>query len=350
MAILLPFFYSLFYRIFGHTYWPIAILNCCLSVVIMVFTMLLAEFWFGVDIAIYTGWILALWPALIQYTSVLASELIFMALIMATLWCWLTQSLRWYWQGIVTGLLLATATYVRTTSAVIPLILGFSSLVRFPREYLKIAKSTILSTILIVIVIAPWSYRNTIAFGQFTTVATNSGTNLWMGNNPMSKGGYTPLPSEVENMNEAQRNDYLKDKAIEYIKQFPLLYLERSAQRAIDTYNRQSISIEWNRKTLERIYGESIMTSLKLLNQIYWVAVLASSFYGLFWFVKRSGFWSALTHPIILFWAYFSVICIFIVSGDRYLYPALTFIAIMSAYGLFQLRAVNYHSSSRSER
>jgi 4-amino-4-deoxy-L-arabinose transferase-like glycosyltransferase len=341
------FFYSLFYRVFGHNYWPIAIFNCSLSVVIMMFTMLLAEFWFGVGIATYTGWILALWPALIQYVSLLASELIFIAFTMSALWFWYTKKLRWNWQGIITGILLAIATYVRTTAAVIPIVLCFSSIITVPKERIKTVKATVLSIILIAMLTAPWSYRNTQAFGRPTTLATNSGANFWMGNNPKSTGGYMPLPPDVDNMNEAERNDYLKEKAISHIKQFPLLYLKRCIQRTIMTYDRQTISIVWNQKTLKNRYGNLTISFLKILNQVYWLVVLGLSISGLVLFVLRSGLWTGLTHPVVLFWGYFSFLCTAIVGSDRYLYPALTLIAIMAGYGLFQLRNLKSTAFSR---
>lgn len=80
--------YALFYRTFGHAYSPIVILNVLLGVWIVLAAMWLSEKWFDARTGLVTGWLLALWPNLIQFTSILASELLFMALVLAALLLW----------------------------------------------------------------------------------------------------------------------------------------------------------------------------------------------------------------------------------------------------------------------
>lgn len=73
------FMLSLFYRAFGQVYWPIAVFNVGLGVAVVGLTMVLARRYFGPRVGLLAGIITALWPLLIEYTTILASELPFLA-------------------------------------------------------------------------------------------------------------------------------------------------------------------------------------------------------------------------------------------------------------------------------
>ena len=89
--------YAVCYRLFGHSYTPIVILNILLGVWIVWAAMRLSEKWFDVRTGLVTGWLLAVWPNLIQFTTILASELLFMALMLAALLLWQFWERVW-WQ------------------------------------------------------------------------------------------------------------------------------------------------------------------------------------------------------------------------------------------------------------
>ena len=69
--------YGALYYIFGHSFNAIILFNLVVSVVSAAFIMLLAERWINTRSALFAGLIFALWPSQIQFTSILASELIF---------------------------------------------------------------------------------------------------------------------------------------------------------------------------------------------------------------------------------------------------------------------------------
>lgn len=120
------FIYAIFYKIFGHTYWPIILFNLLLAAATIWVSMYLAEKWFSRRIAILTGLILAFWPAQIQFTTVLSSELLFTALVMVALWVWLEEkltlrSIEGYWSWSYHGgcLLCQTNWFVNSFPAII---------------------------------------------------------------------------------------------------------------------------------------------------------------------------------------------------------------------------------------
>lgn len=327
------FIYAIFYKIFGHTYWPIIIFNLLIAAATIWVTMYLAEKWFNQQIAILTGFILAFWPAQIQFTTVLASELIFTVLIMVALWLWLEEKFSLRSRAIGVGVIMAAACYVRPTALLIPFLLLCFRIFR-TREIFKTVTATLVMLIVMAIIIAPWSYRNTQLFGEFTLISTNSGPVLWMGNNPNSTGEYMELPAETEGMNQAQRNQYLKSLAKQHIKEQPLLFIQRCLLRLIDTHSRESIGVVWNEAGLTERYGSGILLPLKIINQLYWLPALGLGLIGIVILGKKYGWLTMLTHPAVVIWGYFAGVHTVIISQDRYHFPSVPMIAILAAVAL----------------
>ncbi len=325
------FIYSLFYKVFGHHFFPIIIFNLVLAVLAIGLTMHLAQTWFGPRVAIVTGVLLAVWPSQIEFTTVLASEQIFIVLTILALALWIPENVNLWFRAILVGIAIAAATYVKPIAALIPVLLLFLRYIN-TREIRRSLMATCIMLMVIALLIAPWSIRNTQAFGQFVTISTNGGANLWMGNNPASKGDYMELPPEVTGMNEAKRDQYLKLQAIAHIKEKPLLFAWRTIRRTVDTYSRESIGIVWNEAGLVSRYGTWILLPLKLINQLYWTAVLGLSLLGVALLGKQKGWRTMITHPTVLLWAYFAAIHAFIVAQDRYHFPSIPMIAILAAF------------------
>ncbi|MEQ9357374.1 ArnT family glycosyltransferase [Coleofasciculus chthonoplastes] len=327
------FVYAIFYWLFGHSYLPIIVFNLLLTAVIIWVAMRLAETWFNRRIAIITGIILALWPSQIQFTTVLASELLFTALVLVGLFLWFNERFTLRSRALGVAVVLAAASYVRPTALLIPILLLFFRAVR-TREIFKNLTATLVMFVVMALLIAPWSIRNTLVFGQFTTISTNSGSVFWMGNNPESTGGYMPLPPEVKGMNEAQRDDYLKSVAVSHIKEKPILFIRRCLIRLVKTHERESIGVAWNEKGLVKRYGNWILLPLKIINQLYWLAVLGLALIGIVLLGKQQGWFIIITHPTVLLWGYFAAVHAVIIAQDRYHFPSIPMIAILAALTL----------------
>lgn len=324
------FIYALFYRLFGHTYTPIVVFNLVVGVLTVLLSMHLAERWFGRRIAALTGILLALWCSQIQFTTVLASEQIFTALVLAALVIWSRERTNLWLRAVMVGVVLAATSYVRPIAFLLPALLMFLRYVSTRKVRENITAALIMFSV-IALLVAPWSIRNTQAFGQFVTISTNGGANLWMGNNPASTGGYMELPSEVDGMNEAVRDKYLKSIAVAHIKEQPILFALRTAQRIVDTHSRESIGVVWNEPALVSRFGNRILTPLKILNQLYWIPMLGLGLVGIVLLIVKTGWFAAITHPTVLLWGYFTAIHAIIVAQDRYHFPSIPMIAILSA-------------------
>lgn len=330
------FVYAVLYRLFGQTYSSIVVLNLLLAIVTIWSSMLLAEQWFGRRVAALTGLIFALLPSQIEFTTVLASEQLFTALSLLAVLLWTQERLSLWWRAAIVGAVLAATCYVRPTALLIPMLLLFLRFVS-TREIRRSLVATGLMLAVMGLLIAPWSLRNVQVFGQFVLISTNGGTNLWMGNNPTSTGTYMDLPRETDQMNEAERDKYLKAIAVAYIKEQPVLFVRRSVQRIIDTYSRESIGVVWNEPGLTRRYGNRILMPLKLLNQLAWLPLLLLGIAGIGLLIAQRGWWMTLTHPTVLLWGYFTAVHAVIVAQDRYHFPAIPLIATLAAVAIVAL-------------
>jgi 4-amino-4-deoxy-L-arabinose transferase-like glycosyltransferase len=330
------FLYSLFYKVFGHTYFPIVVLNICLGVASIGLAMYLAKIWFNRSIALLTGLIIALLPSQIQYTTILASELIYNVVVLIALAFWFSDRLPLQVRAIISGITLAVASYVRPFALLLPLQLAFFRWFK-TGQFLKTLKALLVMFALMAVLIFPWSMRNLHVFGHFVPISTNAGVNLWMGNNPNSKGQYVGIPSEMLAMNEAVRDRSLKSIAVKYIQENPKLFLKRCFTRLFDTHNRDSSGVFWNEIGLTQRYGQGILFLLKLICLLYWTIMLGSAMLGIVFLVKQQGWINAIAHPIIVFWSYYAAIHAIIVAQDRYHFPSVPFIAMLSAIGLEQI-------------
>lgn len=339
------FVYSIFYRVFGHSYVPIILFNIALTLGSIWMTMLLAERWFGRRAALLAGYLLALWPMQIEFSTVLASELIFNFLMLAILVVWEAPWLssrfdaeRHPWlKAILIGLLAGVLCYIRPVGLLLPAILYVLSMCR-ERRFARPAFCALLAIVTMLAVIAPWSARNTRLFGRFMLVSDNGGSNLWMGNHPGGDGGTVPVPDYTLKMPEAARDAYLGNLAKAYIRTYPGRFVLRTLKKAVQLHSHETIGVHWNLATLETVYGTHAVNALKLLSDLYWWLVLLLALAGVVLLARQRGLLEVLTLTPIVLWGYFTALYAVIVTQDRYHFPCIPFIAMLAAVALCTLR------------
>jgi hypothetical protein len=332
------FLYSIFYRVFGFSYTPILVFNLVISCPTIWLTMLLAERWFNRRVAIVTGYGMALWPMQIEFVSLLSSELIFNFLLVVWLYLWdkpvqkdgRHPRLSFFWKALGIGTLAAAASYIRPVALVLPFMLSALEMAR-TRKYLAPIKSTALVYLVMAMLIAPWSIRNTRVFGQFIPISTNYGANLWMGNHDIDSGETVDIPPEAFNMPEVERDHYLRRLAIDYIEQHPARFVLRTLVKAVRLHSHETIGIHWNMPGLVSVYGERVLWPLKLISNLFWWAMLLLGLGGVVLIYLQQGIWMLLKSPAFMIWYYFTALYSILVVQDRYHFSSTPFIAILAA-------------------
>ena len=333
--------YAGLYRVFGVGYAPILVLNVLVGGLTVALVMTLAGRWYGPRAGRYAGLVLALWPGQVMFSSILASELLFNLGWLAALYFFGRKDWPAALRVPLVAAVLAGTSFVRPLALPMPVIFAWFCLagsLRKPpwswRSLLGIGAEAGITLALMLAMLAPWAERNRRGLGEAVLVSTNGGANLWMGNNPNTNGGYCPLPPEVESLNEAVRDRLLKNEAIAYIKARPLAFVGRTAKKAVQTYDRETIGVTWNEEGLTRRYGAFVLMPLKAICTAYWWGMLALGGIGMICVWKRSGFWGWISDPAIVLWFYFGALHAVIVSGDRYHYPSTPLIAALAGLAL----------------
>jgi hypothetical protein len=324
--------YSLFYMVFGHSYLPIIVFNILCSLAIIIFTRLLCDHFFeNKKVGLYASLAVAIWPTLIVYTTILASELPYMAFLMAAFYFFIQRESSIVKAGIISGCLFSIAYYIRPLAVIVLAIGIFYLFVNLQNKKITILRSLTVM-VLLVILVSPWAYRNFQTHNAFIPMSTNGGATLWMGNQPDTNGGYVPTPKHLAHLNEHVRNQLLKQEAIDYIKQEPVSFLIRTAEKFLSFHLRETIGVGWNEKGIRQVFGDIAILPLKVICQLYWSLVLAAACMGVFLFFRRHGFWRTAFHPFILIWMSAAAIHAIIVSQDRYHIPVIPFIVSFAAY------------------
>ena len=342
--------YGALYYIFGHSYSVITTFNIIIGTVTTALIMMLANHWFNQKTAFFAGLIYAFWPSQIQFTTILASELIFNFFLLLGLFFWLKFTTKTYYLVLATTCFVI-ASYVRPIALLIPFILITLHLLK-GFSFKNSIKTTLYVVLTMAILIAPWSLRNHHLFGEFVLISTNGAPVLWMGNNPNSDGGYMPLP-EIEFSSEVERSHYLKKQAFDHIRAEPILFIKRCLIRLVDYYKSETIGVHWNKAGITQSLGEKWLKPLKVQSTLYWSIILILALFGIYQ-LHRTNEWKKtyIETPILPLIAYFTVIHMIIASGDRYHFPIIPFLAMLSGYFVatihYKLSPFFKHEAKRS--
>lgn len=324
------FIYSLLFRAFGHHCAPIAVLNVLVGTGTLALIISLAHEWASRGAAVCAGIIYAIWPSQIEFTSILASELLFNLLLLLAIYVVVVARFRSFVvTGALAGAFLAGAAYVRPTALALPLVLTAGLVWSRAVAWRRIATLTIAMFVTMAICIAPWTIRNERVFGTPAVISTNGAPVLWMGNNPQATGAYMPMPDDVMPLNETQRAAVLGSRATQFMSEHPGKAVALFLHKLVITHDRETIGVVWNMDSLAPAIGDRGVMILKALSTMYWWVVLLLGIAGIALTVRREGS-GAILHPAILGWGYFAFVHALTLGADRYHFPSIPFIAILA--------------------
>ncbi|MGI1662768.1 glycosyltransferase family 39 protein [Palleronia sp. KMU-117] len=327
----------------------VVVINLISALVVVWLLHDLGRRWFGETEGRIAALLFALWPMAIQFTTVLASEIHFMALTLAALACWDRAG-----RGaggiaflLFSGVFFAGATYVRPIALLIPAALAFAALLRAPRAAPGAILKAAVATALIFALVAPWSARNERLLGEPVFMSTNFWPVFWMGNHAETNGEFSRLPPETDGMTEVEQSDYMKDLSIAALRADPAGFVWRTTWKAVRLHERETIGVAWNLAAIERLAGSTGAFLLKGLSTLYWYAVLAFAVAGIFLHARREGAWTTLLSVPVWLWLYFTAVHAIIIIGDRYHMPAIPMIALLAAYAISRLAGLSTAQDQR---
>ncbi len=329
--------YALFYMSVGHTYLPIVLLNIVLGVFMVAAAMQLAAWWYNPYVSVITGFLLALWLNLIEFTTLLASEQLFCALLLGALLVWEHPGWSRTRRAPGAGVLLALACYMRPAGLALPVVFVILEWLRIRRTQLRPFASVLIAGALLLlamaVVIVPWTVRNVLTFGRVILISDNAGQVFWSGNNPAADGAsIVPVP-ESALVKTADPYTDLNGQLLGYAGAHPLAFAAGILQKLVLTHSRESIGVVWNEVGLTARWGAGVLLPLKAVNAVYWYIVLALALAGMA-LVIRAGWLELGAQPPFWVWAYFALVAAVFLGQDRYHIPSNPAIAMFAASAL----------------
>jgi 4-amino-4-deoxy-L-arabinose transferase-like glycosyltransferase len=331
-------FYASVYWLLGTSEWAIKFVNLCLGLVIVFLTIQLSLQWFDRRISLIAGALVAAWPVFIQYTTILASELIFTIALLGALFLFekvLKANSRLWLLAILTGCLAAVSSLIRPTALFLPAVLGIVFAWQ-KRNFFLTMKLVALMAVAMISVMTPWIYRNYKLFNEPISGSSSAGANFWMGNNPNTTGFYEPPPQFDSTLNEAQIDAELRREAIAYIKERPLAFIGRTLVKAVRLYERETIGISWNAEGLQQTFGSRSLIIVKVISQIYWSVALVLFAWGCALYSSASFASPSLNSGLVVM-AYSTALYAIIVIQDRYHIPTNPIMAPFAACAIAHL-------------
>jgi 4-amino-4-deoxy-L-arabinose transferase-like glycosyltransferase len=335
------FLYSLAYRLFGFHLAAAVALNLVVALLGIHFAMRFAALCFNRRIALLTGLLLAIWPGQIEFVTTLSSELPFNLFLLLALVCWKSNAPlfgRLWLRAICIGLFAAAASYMRPIALLLTTVLCLIDLLRAkpntPHRYKRPLLSAALSTLVMLIAIAPWTLRNYQAFHTFIPISANFGDNLYHGNYPSNLNAPDAPTERTSALSEPDRDRYLAHIAIGDISTHPIPFAGRAFTKIYILYSRENAGADWNQTSLLQRYGSAGFKAVRVVSSTFWLAALALALTGLELLRRQTGIHNILTHPCFVLCAYFTSIYAVTQAQDRFHFACVPFLAILAAFTL----------------
>ncbi|WP_170064731.1 ArnT family glycosyltransferase [Caldimonas caldifontis] len=315
------FLYAAMYWVFGYGHTSLIVLHILISVGLILTSARVAHRFYGEDAALWCGTLLAVWPTLIMFTTILASELLFALLTVAALDAWTARSGSAWRRGVLAGLLLGMAALVRPQALLLPGVYGLALVLSSPnpRQVLGLQlRTALMSGLVMAVLIAPWAWRNYQLYDEFVLISTNGGITLWMGNTPGTGGSHMNVPASIAELPDNEQARVLGAMAREYILADPAAFAMRAVRKVFLLYSNESIGVGWNSEGIAQRFGEASVLWFKRFTQVTWAALFLMSLYGVWVLLRREGAWRLLVSPVMLTVLFYTAIHSVVVSQDRY--------------------------------
>lgn len=349
-----PLIVSLAFRLFGTSVWVAKIVNVIVSVATALLLYSIALKIAGKRVGRIAGILYAFWPAQIMYTSVLASEHMFILFSLISVYFFIRliqskSSIHRNAYAVIIGISLAVSQFVRPLSL---LYLGiYIFFIFFYSKWHELTKRDLISkglivSALIVTYLIGWTSLTSFVEG-YTKVPiskSSSGFSFLVGTNFDSSGMYNQADANIlEEFNYDVKKVHRESvkRAVNRIINYPIGFLNLMEKKFIIQWTSDNYGFYWS--TIDFTYRTDFTTLLKeeykqfqRTSQLYYLVILIFAFLSLIFLIrdKKEGNYIWIVF-ILVFLGTVGAFTLFEVQ-DRYHYPVIPFLIIMAGYGMYQ--------------
>jgi len=174
-------------------------------------------------IGYFAGFAVTIYPQFVRYPQTLYSESFYLFLLFAGMALLMTALRRSSLVvAVLTGVTFGLGALTRETTLMMPAIVGLWLLLARKHFSRQTAKVWLVMAAATIFTVLPWTVRNYFVLRAFVPVATNSGINFYIGNNPAATGlpDWRVVPGVAWNdgANEVQANRQGLQEGLRYVR------------------------------------------------------------------------------------------------------------------------------------
>jgi len=342
------------YTIFGHHDIAVRLANVLLGVLTCWLTYALTSEFFNQRTGLVAASILAIYPSLIAWANILASENLFIPLLLGISFCFVKAvkqpAIRWPWL-VLCGILSGLEALVRPAGLILPAILVASWVLiagrdqsrKYSIQWLaKPALSGVALYAMVLVLILPWTLRNWQVFGRFVMVSTEGGITFLSGHNEAALGAEYSLDGPLfdalnaENLDEVSYDQRAYQLAFEFIQQHPAFEVRLLAHKALNFFKDDISGFTYNDLSAVKPQPNWLILFSKGSAEIIYLMVLGLAVASIL--IKRYPLdrWYIILLVLIVAWTAFHLAYY---GKDRFrlpLTPALAILAAVTCLAMWQ--------------
>ncbi len=347
------FLRTIYFLVDGIHLNAVRIVQIILSLATIFMVFMLGKKIFNEKIGLLAALVFAVYPSFIFFTHLLLTEVLFTFLFSFFIWYFILflekKRFRDIWMaGIFMGLGALTRS-ILYPFFVIALIFLFISC---KGSISQNAKWLILLTIGYVIVVGPWSIRNTILHKRPVIVNTMGGFNLYMGNyehTPLNrawaavdlagdKAWYYGHEQELSGMQEVEKEEWCKKKAKEFILNHKFLTLKRDLIKAANFWGMErSIIGGIIAGHYPGLDNKVYLAFITLAIFSVYAIVVISSVFGFVYNISRKRYNILF---VVLLIGYFTAMHSIVFGHSRYHIPLIPLLIIFASWAIVNLKRI----------
>lgn len=347
-----PFFLSIIYKIFGHSYNSVKFFQVLINMVTIFLMYSIAGIVFNKKVALISFFIGAVYLPFLTYNALLLTESLFTFFIVFFIYLTLLNIKKESsWIAFLAGLIAGCAVLTREEFILfLPAIFLFGFL--YSR---KNKKNAIILILISLVVILPWTFRNYKVFHKFLLVSSQAGRTFWVSTykdewlewSEWKREEVDKVRNFDKKINTAEQNYLLIKQSFKNIKERPFLYTEFCFKRFFrfwvgghsNTVRGLTNSFGYYIRSKE--YLKVVAKTFFLLGNLFLVFL---GFIG--FFLSRKKIPDKHKEVVLLFIPVFiiTVIHFFLFATTRYQVPIMPFMLIFAAYAIEHYYTVSrYH-------
>lgn len=289
---------ALAYKIFGSGILTAPVVNAFIGTLIVVVVHRLARYALSQNRARVAGALCALHPGLIAYSAVVMTEPAAALFILSAIWA--AIALRTQHLGYVAaGILLGLGSLIRPASLLVLPALLFVG----PRPLWKSTMRAAAATVIALLTISPWTYRNCKVMDGCALVSTNGGWNLAIGA-LTETGRFRTLRADdgcPVVTGQVQQDRCWGEVGARIIERNPEAWLAKVPAKLSQTYNHESFPIEYLREASPALWPEARRRAgHDLLTAFHWLLMTAAAFSPIALITSARRRISAATQSVLL--------------------------------------------------